>query len=168
MYNCTCTGTRVCTGTGTCLYRGGGGDFWVRKISAPPNVGALCTVAGTTVLGIHSGCTKKSFGIRTGNAKSFFGIHRIHIFFFGIRTGRKTDPGMQHTGTSTSLQKKNVSCRPREPEMARIALKISGGKLWHQFEKRIRRTTSKGRNTRTHQHRHGHRDGGAQSSFKLL
>ena len=47
------------------------------EMSASPNFGALCTVAGTTALGIHSGHTKQSFGIRTGtgHTKSFFGVH---------------------------------------------------------------------------------------------
>ena len=54
--------------------------------------------------------------------------------FFGIRSSIQTDPDMQYT--NTSLQKNNVSCRPREREMARIAQKISGGKIRHQCEKR--------------------------------
>ena len=37
--------------------RGGGGGGRVRNIPAPPYFGALCTVAGPTALGIHSGCT---------------------------------------------------------------------------------------------------------------
>ena len=45
---------------------GGGGGISVGKISAPRSFGALCTVGGTTVLGIHSGYTTKYFVIPTG------------------------------------------------------------------------------------------------------
>ena len=49
------------------------------KISAPPDFGALGTVAGTPVLVIHSGDTKQSFGMYTGNTKSLSGVHKIHM-----------------------------------------------------------------------------------------
>ena len=76
-----------------------------------PHVQLRCTIAGTTILGIHCGSEKKKY--------------------FGIRTRISTDPDMQYTGTRTSLQKRNVSCRPTEQEMARIAQKVSGGKFCH-------------------------------------
>ena len=50
----------------------------------------------------------------------------------------ETDSDMQYTGmgTSTSLQKKHGSCRPREQEMAGIVQKKkSGGKFRYQCEK---------------------------------
>ena len=55
-------------GACTCWPKGGGfgggklrrRKFWVGKFSTPPNIGgALCTVAGTTTLGMNSGYTKK-------------------------------------------------------------------------------------------------------------
>ena len=42
--------------------RGGGMSAERSLVGAPPNLGVWCTVAGTTVLGIHSLCTNKSFG----------------------------------------------------------------------------------------------------------
>ena len=76
-------------------YRGGRG----RENFGTPNIGALCTVAGTTVLGIHSGDTKTSFGMHAGCTKPFFEIHRTQK--------EKLLADMQYTGTSTSQQKKN-------------------------------------------------------------
>ena len=55
-----------------------GGKFLVGENFGTSNFGALCTVAGTTVLGIHSGYTKESFGIHTGYTQSLFGIHGTH------------------------------------------------------------------------------------------
>ena len=68
------------------------------------------------------------------------GVHKIILWdtketFFGIRTSIMTDPDMQYTGTSISLQKNNASCRPREQEIARIVQKISAGNFLHQSEK---------------------------------
>ena len=101
---------------------------------AAPNFGALCTVAGTTVLGIHSGSTQKSVGKHTGYTKSFFRIHRIHSkTSFGIRTGINTDFDMQYRGTNTSRRKKNVSCRPREQGIAPIAQKNFGTNLTNEI-----------------------------------
>ena len=58
----------------------------------------------------------------------FFGVHRIRKnIFSGIRTAIETGLATQYTGAGTSLQKKHVSCRPREEEMARIAHTISRG-----------------------------------------
>ena len=97
---------------------GGGGGFSGGENFSTPNFGALCTIAGTTVLGIHSGYTKKSFGIHTGYTKSFWDTQDTQEKCFWtrthIKTGTriKTGPDMQHTGTSTSLQKKNVTADP--------------------------------------------------------
>ena len=41
---------------------------------------------------------------------------------------------MQYTGTSTSPQKKNVSCRRRNQDMVQISHKISGGEFRHRSE----------------------------------
>ena len=95
-------------------------------ISAPSNFGALLTVAETTVLGMHSRNRKKTFW-------DTHWVHKIILWDiqdtqekrFGIRTGINTDPHMQYTGTSTSLQKKNISCPLREQEMARIGHKTA-------------------------------------------
>ena len=104
---------------------GGGGGFRVGKIAASPNVGALCTAAGTTALGRHSGYTKNSFGVHT---KPFFGVHRIHKkILFGIRSGIRTDADMQYTGTTTSPQKKSVGRRLRGQDMAGLCRKFWGG-----------------------------------------
>ena len=59
-------------------YRGrwgifGWGKFWVGKFWAPPNFGALCTVAGTTIVGIHSGYTKNPSGVHRILKKICFG-----------------------------------------------------------------------------------------------
>ena len=69
----------------------------------------------------------------TGNQ---FPCRTLVACLFGIRTGTNTDPDMQYTGTRTSLQKRNVSCRPTEQEMVRIARKHFGGEFRHQSEKR--------------------------------
>ena len=60
---------------------GGGRDFRVGKLSALPNISALCTVAGTTVLGIHSGHSKNLLRFTLGEQKhsvGYSGIHRTH------------------------------------------------------------------------------------------
>ena len=81
-------------------------NFLVGRISAPLNCGAWCTVAGTTVHGIHSGYTKKSFGITLGTQKHSLGYKGYARTILRMSTSIKTDPDKQHTGTSTSLQKK--------------------------------------------------------------
>ena len=59
------------------MYRGGRG-FGRGKLRHPPNLGARCTDAGPTALGIHRGCTQNPLGLRTRHTPSFFGMHRIH------------------------------------------------------------------------------------------
>ena len=108
-------------------------NFWVGKISAAPNFGALCTVAGVRYT---AGTRKNLLGYSLGQKMILWDTPHIQEKNFGIRTRIKTDPDMQDTGTSTSLEKKNVSCRPREQDMARIAQKHSRRELQHQSEKR--------------------------------
>ena len=68
----------------------------------------------------------------------FWDVHRVHKIILWdtqdtqgniswAHPSMKTDPGTQYSGTSTSLQKKNVSPRPAEQEMARIAPKLGAG-----------------------------------------
>ena len=94
-------------------------------------------------------CLVYSCGTHNPRSKIFWEAHGVQILIprgardtqqcFGIRTGINTDADMQHTGTGTSLRKENVSCRPREQEMARIAQTTSaggGGGFRSQSEKR--------------------------------
>ena len=95
------------------------GKIWAGNISAPPKFGALCTVAETTVLGIHNRYTKKSGGIQTVYTKSFFAIHRIQKKCFGMRTSINTDPGMQYTGTSTLHRRNWLAADAGSPDCAK-------------------------------------------------
>ena len=95
---------------------GGGGGGW-GGIAAPPHFGALCTVAGTAVLGIHSDTQINRLGYAGYTREIFWDTTTI-----------KTDHDRQYTGPSTSLPKKNDTRRPREQEMARIVQEIWEGR----------------------------------------
>ena len=117
------------TNTQRCLYKGGergwagggGGIFGWGKFRGPQILVPCVTVAGTTGLGIHSGCTKRFLGHALGAQNHSLGYAGCaRKIFFGVCTSITYDPGMQCKGTSASLQTKTVSCRPREQDMARI------------------------------------------------
>ena len=104
---------------------GGGVGAGGRGGRDTPNFGALCTAAGTTALGIHSGYTKKSSGARTVHTRSFCGTHRTDKNKILGYARTKTDPDVQYT--STSPQRTTATRRPRGPRNGPDCAKGLGG-----------------------------------------
>ena len=114
----------VCSayGGGGGVSGGGGGDFGTPK---------FCCL-------VYSCRDHSPWNAQLIHKDIFWGTHWAHKIilyntqdtqeqFCWICTSIQTDPDMQYTGTTTATQKKNVRCRPREQEMARVAHKSSGG-----------------------------------------
>ena len=102
----------------------GGRDFRVGKISAPQILVPCVQLREPLSLGYAA---KKIFwDTHWAHKIILWDAHDTQGKFLGICTNMKTDPDMQHTGTSPSMQKKNFSRRPTEQEMSWIAQNISG------------------------------------------
>ena len=97
------------------------GKFWQAQILMP-----CVQLRESQSLGWTADTQKNLLGYTPDHTIILWETQDTHEKLFGIHTSAQTDPDVQYTGTSASLQKKNVSCQPRKREMARIVQNFRG------------------------------------------